>query len=936
MSNSNIALDQLVAQIKAVSPKGSLCLDSRQVKPGDVFVACPGHDADGRDYMGDAISRGAAAIVHEAGLTSLQQQALGLLPAWPVTQLRKVLGELASLWWDDPSAALTLIAITGTNGKTTTTQWLTAALRSAGIRCGAIGTLGLAGIDGQVGNALLTTPDVLSLHRYLAQLRAAGATHVVMEASSIGLEQGRLDGVKVDVAVFTNLTQDHLDYHGDMRAYARAKALLFARPELTDVVINADDPYAGFMGKDCTAKVLTYGLKSADANLKAAQLEQQTDGQLFQLVTDEQIVQVKTPFFGGYAISNLLAVSAVLKALGWPLADICDALQSLPAVDGRMEPVNPIHANAVLPRVLVDYAHTPDALANVLQALVPLTRARGGRLWCVVGCGGDRDPHKRPLMAKAAQTYADQVVFTSDNPRHEDPRAILRDMTKDLINLEGIEVQADRALAILDAIWRADAADVVLIAGKGHEQYQDIGGSKYPFDDRQWARLGLLLAQTPVSVETDSRQLTAGALFVALRGAKFDGHDYLESVRTAGAVAAIVQQPDETIDLPQIVLGDTLGALQTIATAWRRRFDLPVIGVTGSNGKTTTKEMVASICRAWVGDANVLCTVGNLNNEIGVPLTIMRLREHHRVAVIEMGMNHPGEIELLASVAQPTVALVLNAQREHQEFMHSVAAVANENGQVLRALPAAGSAVYPAGDAFSELWANLGGHVQTHLTFGQDVQASLKIRDCHLNALGSEFVLQYGQQVVNVKLPVAGWHNVFNAAAAAACALAAGAPLSTATDGLSEFAAVKGRLMAHQLADGSTLIDDTYNANPDSVRAAIDVLTTLSAPRALVLGDMGEVGENGPQMHAEVGCYAKDKAIDYLWALGQATRDSVQAFGADAHWFESPEALCEHAMSVKPASVLVKGSRFMAMERVVNQLLTMQSTKQEQGAGHAG
>lgn len=935
MSTKDAPLAQLIDELKAIAGHGSLRLDSRQVTAGDVFLACPGRDADGRDFIGDAVARGAEAIVHESSLTAAQRQALGPVRAWSVTDLRKSLGDLASAWWGHPSSALTVIAITGTNGKTTTTQWLAAALRSAGIRCGVIGTLGVTSGDGQTVDFALTTPDVVSLHQHLAYLCGQGVTHVVMEASSIGLEQGRLDATKIDVGVFTNLTQDHLDYHGDMQAYAQAKALLFARPELKHAVINADDAYGSVMADGCMASVLTYGLKSADASIRARDVVQEQEGQVFSLVDGDRAVEVKTPFPGTYAISNLLTVAGVLKALGWDLSDIRSALQGLPAVSGRMEPVVPIQGDAQLPRVIVDYAHTPDALENVLRALAPLARARGGRLWCVVGCGGNRDPYKRPLMAQIAQQLADQVLLTSDNPRHEDPQAILRDMMQGVSNCDHVQSEMDRALAILQAIWHANASDVVLVAGKGHEQYQDVAGQKQPFDDRQWARLALLMAQTPLPVQTDSRQLLPGALFVALRGERFDGHDYLAVAREAGASAAIVEHVNPSIDLPQIPLGDTLGALQTLATAWRRRFNLAVIGITGSNGKTTTKEMTASICSAWAGQADVLYTTGNLNNEIGVPLTILRLRGQHRVAIIEMGMNHPGEIAVLAKIAQPTVALVLNAQREHQEFMQTVKAVAQENGQALCALPSEAVAIYPAADAYSELWAEFSEHVQTRITFGQNDQAALVIEHCQLSALGSQFVLRYGQQVASVDLPVAGLHNVFNAAAAVACALAAGVPLDTAADALSKFEAVKGRLLTHRLADGLTLIDDTYNANPDSVRAAIDVLTTLPTPRALVLGDMGEVGENGPLMHTEVGLYARDKSIEYLWALGQATKDTVKAFGADARWFESPEALCEHAIAVNPASVLVKGSRFMAMERVVNQILSMKSVQTAQGSSHA-
>jgi len=934
MIDTTASLLNWLAQLQAITPAGALRLDSREVEAGDVFVACPGRSADGRDFIADAIANGAMAVLYETSLTDTQKSSLGSMLARGVPELRSELGGIASAWYGHPSAKLKIVAITGTNGKTTTAQWLAAAWRAAGLKCGVIGTLGVTDTQGRLLGARLTTPDVVSLHGYLAQLQQQGATHVVMEASSIGLEQGRLDGVQIDVGVFTNLTQDHLDYHQSMSAYAQAKALLFSHPHLERAVINLDDSYAPVMRKATKVPVISFGVVSQAADVHATNIVQESGGQRFTLTAEGSATELQTPFVGSHAVSNMLAVAAVLLSTGWSLLQVRQALQSLPTVPGRLEPVElvppaqPVRSvvseprGASVPHVLVDYAHTPDALTTVLQALRPLVQARGGKLWCVVGCGGARDPHKRPMMARVAFEHADRVIFTSDNPRHENPDDILRQMSAGVADMSSVQVQADRAVAILQGIWQADAADVILLAGKGHEQQQEIAGVKHVFDDRQWARLGLLLHTDAPMVQTDTRQLTQGAIFVALRGDRFDGHNYLDTAKQAGARAAIVETASDSTDLPQLVLGPTLKALQTLARAWRTRFSLPVIGITGSNGKTTTKEMTAAICHAWAGAQDTLSTVGNLNNEIGVPLTLLRLRPHHRVAVIEMGMNHPGEIALLASIAQPTVAVVLNAQREHQEFMHSVEAVANENAQALVALPADGVAIFPADDAYSELWATLSAHTAHRITFGQGAQAVLMVSGCRVDATGSAFEVRLADETVTVKLPVAGFHNVLNATAAMACATAAGIPLVTAVKGLSVFKAVKGRLQVHRLPGGEVLIDDTYNANPDSVRAAIDVLTTFPAPRALVLGDMGEVGENGAQMHAEVGLYARDRSIDYLWALGDATRNTLTAFGGQGHWFDSPQSLCEYAQTVRPASVLVKGSRFMAMERVVNQWLT--------------
>lgn len=943
-NRGNHTVDEIIERLRndlGVPASARLVLDSRRCRAGDVFVASAGVVGDGRNFIADAIASGASAVVYESDLTQQQRSQLGSIPALAVPNLPSILGSLAHAWWGYASDALTVVAITGTNGKTTTANWLAAALNRLGYPCGVIGTLGVLDPQGVVKSGQLTTPDVISVHECLADLRDGGATHVVLEASSIGLDQNRLSAVTIDVGVFTNLTQDHLDYHVSMAAYAQAKARLFKRDELTLAVINIDDPWASQMMAGASSKVLTYGLVNGQADLSVSQIRVESTGMWFDMRIGEQSLSVQTPFMGQYNVSNMLAVAAVLTHLKVSAADILTSLQSLPVVDGRLEPVVPIAKSVAqpnLPRVLVDYAHTPDALQRVLQTLKPLAQARKGRLWCVVGCGGNRDASKRPLMAQVAQAMADQAVFTSDNPRDEPIEAILQDMLTGLVDSTAglVRVQKDRAVAILTAIWSAQPNDVVVLAGKGHETWQEMAGVRRPFDDRQWARLALLFKENAPLVQTDSRHLSAHSLFVALRGDKFDGHDYLLEAEKVGVLAALVEHVVPGVRLPQICVGDTRQALQKFATAWRCRFEIPVIAVTGSNGKTTTKEMIASILRQWLGEHGVLSTQGNLNNEIGVPLTVLRLRESHRCAVIELGMNHPDEIALLTSIAQPNIGLVLNAQREHQEFMQSVQAVAHENGQVLVGLPADATAVFPANDPYTNSWMEQARSASKKLTFGLVDAADVKADAIESDALGSRFVLSIDSEQQTIALSAAGRHNVTNACAAAACAKAAGAPLAIIALGLEAFAAVKGRMQVHRLAQNRLLIDDTYNANPDSVRAAIEVLSGLPAPRALVLGDMGEVGDNGPQMHAEVGAYARELAIEYLWTLGEATTHSVGAFGANAQSFESVEQLCQRARAVEPMSVLVKGSRFMAMEKVVQQLQKCMPQGQAVKDHHAG
>lgn len=447
-------------------------------------------------------------------------------------------------------------------------------------------------------------------------------------------------------------------------------------------------------------------------------------------------------------------------------------------------------------------------------------------------------------------------------------------------------------------------------------------------------------------VHTDTRTVEPGDLFVALKGDRYDANAFLLEAQQRGAFAAICH-PDAdrsgVTTMACVLVPDTRLALGRLARAWRAQFKLPVIAVTGSNGKTTVTQMLASILTAFKPDGAALATRGNLNNDIGVPMTLLRLRSQHQIAVIELGMNHPGEIAVLAAMAQPTVALINNAQREHLEFMHTVRAVALENGSVITPVGPDGVVVVPSDDAHTPVWELMAG-ARRMVRFALDGAAgpdALVCRQAHW-AAGAWQVHASGMgQDLHYRLAIAGRHNVKNSLAAAAAALAAGAPLSAVVDGLQAFVPVKGRSKAMLLAVQGrevTLVDDTYNANPDSVRAAIDVLVDLPGPRLLVLGDMGEVGHQGPMFHAEAGRYAKARGIEHLLTLGTLAEVAAHAFDGSQH-FATVEDLIGRLLDELPhvRSVVVKGSRFMRMERVVDAMSGMvASTPTQQERRHGG
>ncbi len=431
-------------------------------------------------------------------------------------------------------------------------------------------------------------------------------------------------------------------------------------------------------------------------------------------------------------------------------------------------------------------------------------------------------------------------------------------------------------------------------------------------------------------VHSDTRSLRAGDLFVAIRGENFDANDFLAQAGSAGAAAALTSDADalQQAGLPGIVVADTRRALGDLASGWRAQFTLPLIAVTGSNGKTTVTQMLAAILRSWHGDDS-LATQGNFNNDIGLPLTLLRLRANHLAGVVELGMNHPGEIARLAAIAQPTVALINNAQREHLEFMATVEAVAHENGAVIDALPFDGVAVFPQDDAFAALWRDMAGPrrcVVFSATPAADPSPLIDVA-C-IAAAWHDGAWQVQARTpsgpLQFKLRMAGAHNLHNALAAATCALAAGAPLSAIVAGLQVFEPVKGRSRSVTLnltGKPCTLIDDSYNANPDSVDAALAMLATFPAPRLMVLGDMGEVGDHCPLFHAQSGARAQALGIDALFTLGALSAHAAKAFAGARHFASMEDLIAasrQHAGNY--ASILVKGSRFMQMEKLVDAL----------------
>jgi UDP-N-acetylmuramyl-tripeptide synthetase len=469
---------------------GTLHCDSRKVQAGDGFIAWPGAAADGRRHVAAALAQGATAcLVEREGVEAFGFEDPAIAG---YAQLKSATGPIAAAYFEQPAERLDVLAVTGTNGKTSTAWWLAQALsnvRPLAIPCGVVGTLGV-GRPPHVDFVGLTTPDPVLLQRQFRRFADDGLKACAIEASSVGIVERRLDGTRIRVAIFTNFTQDHLDYHGTMEAYWEAKAELFRWPGLQAAVVNLDDDRGRVLAEMAGASGIELWTFSQQlpARISAQEVGYADGGLRFQVQEGQERHVLSTQLIGQYNVSNLLGVLAAMRAVHVPLAEAVRACGSLLPVPGRMERIQ----QTGKPLVAIDYAHTPDALDKALQALKPLAAQRGGELWCVFGCGGDRDPTKRPLMAAVVEKNADHVVVTSDNPRSEKPENIISQVLLGLSHHRCVQVQADRAMAIAETIAAAASTDVVLLAGKGHEDYQEIAGARLPFSDMAQAQAALM------------------------------------------------------------------------------------------------------------------------------------------------------------------------------------------------------------------------------------------------------------------------------------------------------------------------------------------------------------------------------------------------------------------------------------------------------------
>jgi len=992
--------------------------DSRRVEDGALFVARPGTETDGRRYVREAIENGATAVLSGASFV-LEDAAAPIthLVTDDVPRMGAILAERAQ---GDPSRRLALIGVTGTNGKTTVATLVHQMLNGAGMRCGLIGTVAVDEGDGVMKPATLTTPSADVISATLARMVAAGCTACVMEASSHALDQARTAGLHFAGGVFTNLSGDHLDYHGTMAAYARAKARLFAAlgPDAW-AVVNGDDGAAAIMADAARGAgadvVMTRvcgagggvgggdagGVEVGGADCLAEVLAASIDGIETCVRGPWGSLQVLVPLVGRHNLANALQAAAVGHRLGLTADDLAVALRRAGAPPGRLEPVITGAAVGDRVRVFVDYAHTDDALAHALGAVGPLVPP-GRRLHVVFGCGGDRDRAKRPRMGRVAARGADRLIVTSDNPRTEDPASIIEEI---VAGLPGDAARrtlriADRRQAIRLAIAEADPGDVVVIAGKGHEDYQIIGRVKRPFDDRIEAQAALanrpaagggagafgrsgsfggsagsggarvgdrpffdaenlravtggrwqrrpLACDVAVGLGTDTRDDLRRRVFVALRGDNFDGHDHLAAALAAGSTMAIVARQMSAGAIPDgmgvLVVDDTRRALGRLASAYRRTLiGTRVIAVTGSSGKTTTKELIHAVLSSVHRGTAAL---RSFNNDIGVPLTILAARAGDKYLVVEVGANAPGEIAALAAIVEPDIAVITSIGRAHVGGFGSPEAIVREKAALLAHLRPGGLAIVNADVPELSRYLRIAPSV---VGFGSGAGADLRLTGRGRVGVEGGDEATWWLEVngrTRFRLGLPGRHNALNAMAAIAVGRRFGLADEQMSEALARVEPASMRMTVHRIAtpDGPIVVyNDAYNANPESMAAALDSFAELSADarrRVVVLGDMLELGAASAALHGELGERLIDTdarvGLDHAVLVGTETTATAAVYArsrGDASILTraelDPDSIEVITAGIEPGdAVLLKASRGLALERVLAALAARWSTE---------
>jgi murE/murF fusion protein len=948
-------------------PISSIEIDAERVHAGTLFVALPFWLGDRHNSVSRAIKRGATAVVAEHA-PLLADAPTGVL----VPDSRAALGQLLSAWHRYPSRSMTILAVTGTHGKTTVTHLLRHILASAGRSTDWIGTLG-ASIGGRARDTGYTTPPAEILQPLLAEAHTAGVTHVCLEASSEALALRRLAGTRVAVAGFTNLARDHLDFHADPASYREAKAILFR--ELAErACFNVDDEvgeqfHRTFPG--VRLSVSTIQGSAADLVLECRQAS--LSGTFVRVRHGSDVEKFMLPMPGSHNVENAAVALGMSLLVGVSLTEGIEALESATLPRGRLERIGE------RPRVFVDFAHTPGALRRVLAELKTLV---AGRLICVFGAGGNRDPGKRPLMAQAVSELADAAILTSDNPRWENPSAIIAEVSAGASSSAQMSIEVDRVQALRRAIQDANDEDTLLIAGKGHETWQEIRGCRLPLDDAEICReqLALRHRRTPdkgLSVHAVEAALdmsgtggsNASIFTQAVVDAAAPGSLFVLLARPEGAcdVSAAARAISRAIaegatgvicdaalsgtvpaDVRAFPVRDPVAAYRTIAGLWRHQFDLPIVAVAGAAGKTTTKDLIAG---ALGRRFNVLATPENLNGFLGVPHTLLRLRTEHDTAVVEIGIDTPGVMALQVAIVSADIAVLTSLGLEHLDGFGNLETAVAEQVALFRHVAHAGGTLLvnlddPLVVAACEA---LDGGRRIGFTLEEGPSPHAKRAAVHQVVRGRRhgerlWVEGLGMSAFDVRPPLPGTHNARNVLAAVAIARVLGCSADDIVGGMEASHMSPGRAQCVNLG-GIEVICDFYNANPVSMQAALQLLDerrrAMGGSAWACLGELAEMADLREQVHRGVAREAHRLGLENVITIGAAGRyigDELHRLGSAVtvrHVDDCAEMAEAILRGAAPSDVvLLKGSRSNRLELAWEHLAQALWIRDMQGQRH--
>ena len=970
-----------------------ICSDSRKIKPGALFIAVKGFVFDGHNHIYQAIKKGAKAVVAEYMPEKLDKKKAKKIIL--VKDSRVCMALIAATFYNNPSKHLTLIGITGTNGKTSITWLLESILKACGFFIGVIGTINIR-YNGKVFDNPVTTPDSIDLQRTLYKMKQAGITHVIMEVSSHAIALNRIDGCFFKLGIFTNLSQDHLDFHKSLKEYFECKKSFFTRffgkEKKNCVVLNMDSPKAANIAKSLDCKIIhTSAKKKTDIFLKqfsnnTNKLPKPLFGDLNQglsgtICSPNISFDFKASLFGRFNLENILCAAGAAIALDIHVDSIQQGIKNCTKIPGRLEKI----PNLITRFVFVDYAHTPLAIKVVLMSLAPKSFQR---IITIFGCGGDRDRSKRSLMGNIACKQSDITIITSDNPRTEDPIKIIDDIIKGLRKFnrtnkkkilehpfrKGYLVEPDRRKAFKKAVDISNPNDIIIAFGKGHETYQITRKGYIYFDDKEeikkactkfynrfapikWTVTDIAKALNikPFlykeskklsfsNIIIDSRIIEnkhkSNQIFLAIKGERFDGHDFLEELIQKGIKGLIVNKKSfrkldkkikKQIKKKRIIVfktKDTVKALGKLGRYQRIRSRVKLIAITGSNGKTSTKEILTNIFNLRY---QTLATKRNYNNEIGVPLTLLKLSSSHAWAIVELGMNHRNEISRLSKIAMPDIAIITNTGDSHLKGLKTIENVARAKAEIFDGLSKNKTAILPADDKRYGILKDqaLKSKIKKIVFFGKKQTADIKVIDYVIKPAGIKFTANIDKKKQSFSINSFASFMINNSLAAIIAAKCAKINIFEIKKGIKAFNPIKGRMNVYKLNDFINIIDDTYNANPVSTKQALSTLKKLAKNQKTiaVLADMKELGKQSSFLHRQIGQKVAMLKLSKLFVFGEQVKHCIK--GAIENGFAkknilhgTKDEITKEILKTSDLStwVLIKGSRSMQSEDIIDKL----------------